>query len=315
MCAACEQSSIALAQSDLGCPTAVLNGLGWGVESAWQLPADRGGIAVGPGAFAQGAAGLGVAGCGQGALSASLTRGILRRHQAQALHALSGVMEAGEVAPCRHRGHRHRALYAAPRLQRRDDRGQPPGFDLFLACLCEPLEAFGVFGDRPDICLENDWLRRGGTDDLGEPAAMGRAPRGPARITGVVSAPAGFAAARGVFAIAEGLFTRPAEVAHRFVCHRGDIDRGKITRARQAGQWHGVPAAGWDAVAGLLREQGGGDDPAVVALFGEIAGEPGATGAGFVDEEEVCGCRWPLADQLIEVTLTRADGPKVQDLS
>jgi hypothetical protein len=314
MFAACDQSSIALAQSDLGFPTDVLNGFGLGFESELQMPADLGWIAGCPGAFAQGASGMGVAGFGNGSLSASLTRGILRRNQAQELHELSGVIAAGEVAQFRHRGHRHRELHAAQRLKRLDDRGQPPGFDLLLEFLFEPLEAFGGFGDRPDICWENDGLRRGGTDHFREPSEMGRAPCGPARITDVVSEQDGFEAELGVFEIADGICTRPAEVANRFVFHRGDIDRGKITRARQAGQLHGVPAVGFDAVAGLLRDQGGGDDPAVIAFFGEIPVEPVATRAGFVDEDEVFGFRLHLADQLIDVTLTRADGPKIHDL-
>jgi hypothetical protein len=129
-----------------------------------------------------------------------------------------------------------------------------------------------------------------------------------------VSAQEGVEAELGVFELADGLFTRPAEVANRFVFHRGDIDRGKSTRARQAGPWHGVPAVGVAAVAGLLREQGGGDDPAVIAFLGEIPGESGATRAGFVDEDEVCGVRWHRAEQWIDVTLTRADGPKIYDL-
>jgi restriction endonuclease len=48
-------------------------------------------------------------------------------------------------------------------------------------------------------------------------------------------------------------------------------------------------------------------------LLGEIPVKPVATRAGCVDEDEVCGFRWHLADQLIEVTWTRADGPKVHD--
>lgn len=34
-------------------------------------------------------------------------------------------------------------------------------------------------------------------------------------------------------------------------------------------------------------------------------------GAGVVDAAAVCGLRWPRAEQVSEVTLTRADGPQV----
>jgi len=120
--------------------------------------------------------------------------------------------------------------------------------------------------------------------------------------------------ALGVCAIAAGLFTRPAESAPGVSVDCGDIDGGERTGAGPAGELHRIPAVGVDAVAGLLGDPGGGDDPAVGAFLGEIPGEPVATGAGCVDAAEVCGCRWPLADQWIAVTWTRADGPKVPAL-
>lgn len=187
MLAAGEQSSIALAQPDLGFPTDVLEGFRWCFESELQMPAALRGLAIRPSAFDQGASRMGIAGFGDGALSASLPRGILRRNQAQELHELSGVIEAGEVAQFRHRGHRHGALHAAQRLKRLDDRVQSPGFALVVACLFKTVEPCGVFVDCPDLFLENDLLCRGGTDDFGEPPEMGWAPRSPARIPNVVS--------------------------------------------------------------------------------------------------------------------------------
>ena len=51
-------------------------------------------------------------------------------------------------------------------LQGFDHRVQTPGLYVLVEFLVETLEAFSVFSDRPDICLEHDWLRRGRADDL-----------------------------------------------------------------------------------------------------------------------------------------------------
>jgi len=115
--------------------------------------------------------------------------------------------------------------------------------------------------------------------------------------------------------------------AHAFHPCSGEIDtaavancrhhrdgHGEITRARQPGPWHGVPAVGFDAVTGLLGHEGGGHHSAVIAFFRYIPGEPGATGASRIDKDPMCGLRWPLADEVIEVTLTGAAGPKGDDL-
>jgi hypothetical protein len=80
---------------------------------------------------------------------------------------------------------------------------------------------------------------------------------GPAHGADVVSEHEGFATPRGVFAIAEGLFTCPGKRTHSFLFSVGDSDRGAIARARPAGQLRGVQAVGVDAVAGCLGEAGG----------------------------------------------------------
>jgi len=137
---------------------------------------------------------------------------------------------------------------------------------------------------------------------------------GPAHVTDLRSQPPGLETALGVLASAAGLFTRPAERAHGVLLALGDIDRGESTRARQAGPGHGVPAVGVDPGARLLGDQRGGHPPAIVAFVHAITVEPRAARAGFIDDEERCGCGWPLADHLSESTLAGADGPKVRDL-
>ena len=89
MFASCHESSGALTPPDLGLPADVLDDLGWCFQSPWQMSADLGGIAVGPGAFDQSPSGLGVTGFGHGTLLAPLTEayaeGIKPKHFISAL--------------------------------------------------------------------------------------------------------------------------------------------------------------------------------------------------------------------------------------
>ena len=191
---------------------------------------------------------------------------------------------------------------------------QTPDVHVLLPCLFEPLEACGRRMHRPDLCLPDEWRRRGGTDPRRKPAEVGRAPSGPAPITAILSQHKGVQTARGVLASADDLFTRPGAIAHGCIVDGGDIDGGEIPGAGQAGAWPRVPAVGCDPSARFWGDQRRGHHPAIVAWLGEIPRTPGATGAGFVDEEEGCGVRWHLADQWIDVTWTCADGPQVHDL-
>ena len=102
------QAAVAFAQPDLGLPTDVLDGFGLLFEAQLQMPADLGGIAIGPGAFDQGASGMGVAGFGHRPLPAPLPAGIFRGGQAQNFISCSGVIEAGQVAEFGHQWSRPR---------------------------------------------------------------------------------------------------------------------------------------------------------------------------------------------------------------
>jgi hypothetical protein len=93
---------------------------------------------------------------GDGALTPPLTRGVFRGHQAQALHELSGMINAGEVSEFSDHGDRHRELDAASGLKGLDHRRQAPGVDRLVERWFKPLEAFGVRGDRPHLFLEDD---------------------------------------------------------------------------------------------------------------------------------------------------------------
>jgi hypothetical protein len=251
----CHQASASCAQANLGFPTDVLDGFGWLCESQVHVATDVRGITRRPGAFNQHPTGMTMARCGDGALTTPLTRGICRGHQAQALHELSRMIDAGEVSEFSDHRDRHHALHAAQGLKGLDYRVQAPGVDLLVECLFETLEACGVRGDRSHLVLEDDVLRGGGTHHRGEPPEVGWAPRGPACIAHIGPAQEGFQAECCRFALIAGSFTGAGEVADGFIVHGGDIDGGEIPRAHQARQLHGITTVGFHAVAGCFRHE------------------------------------------------------------
>jgi hypothetical protein len=169
--------------------------------------------------------------------------------------------------------------------------------------------------DGAEVCLEDDWLRRCGPDHVGEPPEVSRAPRGPTRVAPIVSAEERVAPARGSREIPDGIVTRPGEVATGVICDRGDSDRGEIPGAQESSQVQSLTAVGVHAVARLLRNQGGGHDPARIAFCSQVARAPVPTGTRFIDTGEVLGLGWARADAVIEVTRPRAHGPERGDLS
>jgi hypothetical protein len=74
--------------------------------------------------------------------------------------------------------------------------------------------------------LEHDLLRRGGTDDLTAPSEVGRPPGGAAGVTDIVPQEKGFEPTLRGREIADGLFTRPAQVSNGFIVNRRDVDGG-----------------------------------------------------------------------------------------
>jgi hypothetical protein len=88
-------------------------------------------------------------------------------------------------------------------------------------------EPFRVCVDRADIFLPDNGLRGGGTADLSEPPAVGRAPGGRARVAAIVSEPEGCETALGGLEVPEGLFAGAGEIAKRFILHCRDIHGGE----------------------------------------------------------------------------------------
>ena len=224
------------------------------------------------------------------------------------------MVNARQITQFRDAGDGHGAWHAPQGLQGLDHRLKTPGVHRLVECLCETLQAFGGLVHRPDICLEDDVRRRGGTDHFSEPAQVGWAPRGPPRIATIVSEEERVEPELGGLEVTDGIFTRPGEVAHGFIFDLGHIHRRESTGAHEPRQWHGITAVGVHAVTRFFRNQGGGHDPALRALWGQVAIAPGPTGPSFLDQDERRGLGWERADALIDVTLTRANGPEGGDL-
>jgi hypothetical protein len=228
MFAPCAALPIACAQPGLGLPTAVLARRGELLQAAWQVSAHVGRVAIRPGPFDQDPTGMGIPGLRDPSLASALATGIFRRRQAQVLHELSRVITAGQVPAFGDEGDHPRPRHATEGLERFHDGREPPGFDVFVEFLCQPMEPFGVFGHRPHIGLKDDLRRWGGTHDLAEPAPVRWAPGGPAGLPDIMPEQKGFEATLGRLQIVERIFTRTARVTNGFVVDVGDRDRGEI---------------------------------------------------------------------------------------
>lgn len=213
----------AFAPPDVSLPTDVLNALRLVFEAQWPRSADLRGRAGRPGAFAQNASGLGVAGFRHPPLLAPLARGICCRDQTQEWHLCAWVGEARQVTHGRHHGDGHGERHPTQGLEGVNPGRHTPRFAVLSECLCQTPEALGVLMDGTDVCLQDDWLRRGGTDDCREPTEGGWAPIGPARRADILPAQAGVETARGVFESADRIFACPREITKSFLVHCGDL--------------------------------------------------------------------------------------------
>jgi hypothetical protein len=198
----CAQSSLPFAEPHLGLPTDILEAFGRLFQTSWERSTHLRRVAIGPGAFDQGASGRGMASLGAASLTTALATGIFRRGEAEITHEWSGLVKTGEVTECGHDGHGDGELHPTQGLEGFDHGAQAPGLYLIFACLLKTLEAFGVLVDGSDVFWEDDLRRWYGTDDLREPAQVGRAPGGPACLADIVSQKKGFETACGGLEIA-----------------------------------------------------------------------------------------------------------------
>ena len=200
------------------------------------------------------------------------------------------MIEARQVSALRHSGDGHGKLPPAQGLKRLDDRVHTPRCHLFVECLLQSLESLGVFGDRVHVFWEDELLGGGGTDHFREPSEVGGVPGSLACRADSVPQPKGFQTSLCRLEVTERICTRPAQIAKGFIFHHGDIDGGKVSRAHQPGQLHRIPTVGVHPVTRLVGHEGGGHDPAGVAVLRQIAVEPIAAWARFRDKDQMCGC-------------------------
>lgn len=123
------------------------------------MPTDFRRVAIGPGAFDQRPAGMGVPSLRDTALPAPLASRVFRWCEAQIVHQLSRGIETGEVPEFGHRGHRNRELDATQGLEGFDHRGEPPRRHLRCEFLLQARKTFGLLHHSSDVFLEHDLLR------------------------------------------------------------------------------------------------------------------------------------------------------------
>ena len=161
MFALVDQCSVTLAETDLCLPADILDGLAEFFEAYLQLAADLGRIAIGPGAFDEGLAGMAVTGFGDPALTTLTGAGIFARCQAEVAHELSWVIEACQVTEFGDDGDGGEELYASQCLDGLDDRIEAPipglvpefGLKALQPCLLFRVSA------KDSAPLQPEWLR------------------------------------------------------------------------------------------------------------------------------------------------------------
>jgi hypothetical protein len=156
MCAPCAELPRAVAQPRLGLPTDVLARLGERLQAAWQVSAHVGRVALRPGPFAQDPTGRGIPGRRAPSLASALAPGRVRRRQAQGIQEWSRGINAGQVPACGEAGDRPRQRPATAGLERFHDGIAPPGGDVCVAFVFQPMEPCGVFGHRPPLVLQDE---------------------------------------------------------------------------------------------------------------------------------------------------------------
>ena len=301
------EGAIPFAAPPRGLPAAGLDRGGALCQTPLQGPTDFGRIPGGPGPFAQGTPGMGMARLGHTALLTPCPTGILRRRQPEIMHALAGGLAAREVAEFGPHRHGHRALDTAQGLEGVDHRHSPPGFYLRVACECKTPQTCRLVRNGLDVFLQDDRLRRRGTHHLAEPAQVGGTPVGPSCIADSVPEHERFETQLRCLQLPERLVPRPPQVAERCIVDGRDINGSEVPGAHEPSQWHGVPTVGFAPSARLFGKQGRGDDPAGAACLRQVPLEPVAAGTGFVDEDQLRALGLEPPDKLVDITLPGPD--------
>src|SRR3990172_1109072 len=140
-------------------------------------------MAVGPGAFDEDAAGVRVAGLGDGAEAAGGAGCVHAGDETDEGGKLPGGGEAGDVAGLGDGGDGDGVLHPPQGLEGFDERRQPPGGGVLPELGCESLEPGGDLGDGVEVLLEDDLLGGSGTDDPGDGEQACLVPVGPSLVS------------------------------------------------------------------------------------------------------------------------------------
>jgi len=308
------ESTEAFAETDLGFPGDVLDGRGEPLEAFSDERGNFSGIAVGPGAFDEGAAGVAVAGFGDGSLAAGVSGGIFAGNEAEKSGELAGVIEACEVAKFRDQRGGDRVLDAAQGLEGLDERCEARGGDEVSEFRLETLEAVDLLADGAQGLLEDDLLGGGGTDDLGEVAQVSVVPISAAGVVEAETEEEGLETKlRSLQGNHSGL-TGAAEVAKGFILDGRDVDGVEVTGAQQARQLDGVAPVGLDAVSWLFWDERWSNDQAGDPTPGEVAIEKIAARTGLVSYDEAVGLGLEPADEPVDVGGSGANAADIGDL-
>jgi hypothetical protein len=122
MVACGQQLALPFAEPDLRLPVDGLDRCRELFQAPLQVTTDLGWIPIGPGPFAEGTTGRGIPSLGHAALLTARPAGLCCGREPQLRPELSRVLNACQVSPCRHRGHRHGELATAQSLEGLDHR-------------------------------------------------------------------------------------------------------------------------------------------------------------------------------------------------
>jgi hypothetical protein len=120
--------------------------------------------------------------------------------------------------------------------------------------LCEPCPPCGGLGDGADVCLAPHRWGGSGTAHRAAPPQVRGAPGGSARRAASLPQQERLVPTWGRLASAAGLCTGAAQVADGGILHPGDVDRGQVPRAQQAGQLARVTTVRCAPSASLLGD-------------------------------------------------------------
>ena len=205
-------------------------------------------------------------------------------------------------------GDRHGEGHPTHRLDRLDDRVEPPRLGVVVQFDFEALQSFVMVVEGADVLLEDNLLGRRGTDDLREPAQMSGSPVGAPGVADILAQQEGLQPALGGLQILEGILPGAGQIADRLVLDLGDVDRGQITRAHQAREGDRIAPVGLDPVTGPLGNQRRSHHEARDLLAPQVAIQPVPARSRLVNEHEVFALRLQLPDELVEIAVPRTDG-------